>query len=142
MRTRWRYECSVCKAPLNVSLDFDHEHELDWVCSWHAQKPLILAYNIPIYKAIGGRAHRMCLACYDYQNSFSMAKYIRERETSGKPPPPQEYHSLSKEGLDSWMKEAVSYSKDPKADFTQAPMTLVFLYWIAIPGLYSLNQLW
>jgi hypothetical protein len=142
MRIRWAHRCWICEAPLNVSFLFDHEHELDWVLSWHMQKPLDLSSNTTVYKAFGLKFKRLCVSCYEHQKAFNACQYLAQREVDGQKAKPHEYQSMSEAEIDTWIREAVSYSKDPKADFYKAPLTLMFMYWSVFPGLYWIDRGW
>lgn len=93
-----------------------------------------------MYKAFGLKFQRLCVSCYEHHKAWNVCKYLTKREVTGEKPKPHEYQSMSGKDIDGWMRQAVEYSKNPKSDFFKAPMTLMFLYWLAFPGLYWIDR--
>lgn len=137
----WGCKCNLCKAPLDISFSCDFEYELDWICSWHIEKPLNLSFNQSVYKVFGSKVRKVCLACYEYTHTMRKYKHVTSRELSGAKPPRNDNIAMTCEELDHWMKEAVKYSKTPGSEYLKAPFMLQFIYWLVIPGLFQLRLL-
>jgi len=126
---------------MDISFSCDFEHELDWICSWHTQKPLNLSFNQSVYKVFGSKVRKVCLACYEYTRTMRKYKHVISREVSGARPAPSADRSMTWEELDHWMKEAVNYSKTPGSEYLKTPFMFHFIYWLVIPGLFQLRLL-
>jgi len=138
----WGCKCHLCKAPMDISIRCDFEHELDWICSWHTQKPLNLSFNQSIYKVFGSRARKVCMACFEYTRTMKKFRHVTSREVSGARPPTSANRAMTWEELDNWMKEVVAYSKNPDSEYMKTPLLFYFMYWLVIPGLDQLHLQW
>jgi hypothetical protein len=126
---------------MDISFSCDFEHELDWICSWHTQKPLNLSFNQSVYKVFGSKVRKVCLACYEYTHTMRKYKHVTTREVSGARLAPSADRAMTWEELDKWMKEAVNYSKTPGSEYMKTPLLFYFMYWLVIPGLAQLRLL-
>jgi len=126
---------------MDISFSCDFEHELDWICAWHTQKPLNLSFNQSVYKVFGSKVRKVCLACYEYTSTMKKYRHVTSREVSGARPAPSENLAMTWVELDNWMKEAVNYSKTPGSEYVKTPLLFHFMYWLVIPGLAQLHLL-
>jgi hypothetical protein len=127
---------------MDISFRCDFEHELDWICSWHVQKPLNLSFNQSIYKVFGSRARKVCMPCFEYTRTMKKFRHVTSREVCGSRPPARVDRAMTWEELDKWMKGAVDYSKNPESEYLKTPLLFQFIYWLVIPGLSQLHLLW
>jgi hypothetical protein len=126
---------------MDISFSCDFEHELDWICAWHTQKPLNLSFNQSVYKVFGSKVRKVCMACYEYTRTMKKYRHVTSREVSGARPAPSENLAMTWVELDNWMKEAVNYSKTPGSEYVKTPLLFHFIYWLVIPGLAQLHLL-
>ena len=87
-----------------------------------------------MYKAMNGKAYKVCSDCWYNIQDFPKHKHIQCREVTGRKYR-LESRALKFEELDNWCKDMVEYFKRPDALSEKAPLLWELYAWFVFPGL-------
>lgn len=135
MQLRWKTKCPFCQALIGITIQLDHESELDKFYTWNMfVKPINFLHNQWYYKIIKGKAVKVCSDCWFNFYDFRKHHFIQKRETTG-----QRYkfnsRALKFEDMDGWLRSMVEYYSRSDTILERPPMFFLYYSWLVFPGL-------